>query len=566
MEVREEKTDLLIIGAGGAGLRAAIEAAQTSTKLRILLLNRGPIGKSGLTSMANGGMQWVFHPDDSTEAHFRDTVRLGCFLNDQDLVEVLVEEAPRRAEELLFWGAGVVREYGEKRGTVEVTSPPRGQLIPGVTFMRTLKKRCARYENVRILEDTIVSKLFLQGRRVAGALALDIRRGEPFVIRAKAVVLATGGLGEIFQHTTNAPFGLRGYAAGSGYTLALLAGAELIDMEMVQFTGMQLAPDWLLGNPMLLSALCGGRYVNARGEEFLSLPQPRDTIQRLALKEIREGRGTERGGVFIDLSRSHLSKEEIEERLRTSLGGPFARERWRLIKRMSKKMPDPKTWKLEFAPGGAHFSMGGVRINERCETTVEGLFAAGEVAGGVHGANRMGGNALSEIIVFGARAGRFASAYAEGSEMPRLDRGMVREDLDTLFWFFRQEGIPPFSLRQTIGSIMDRHMGVVREEQGLREALKELEIIKEKALYLKVPPIRAFNLSWAEAIEVLLMVPLAEAMIRSALLRQESRGAHFREDFPHADGRWVKHVRVRLENGTMSLDAVPVVIKRIQPG
>lgn len=565
MYVREEIVDLLIVGAGGAGLRAAIEAAETSKDLHILLLNRAPIGKSGLTSMANGGMQWVYHEDDSLEAHFQDTVRLGCFLNDQNLVEVLVEEAPKRAEELIRWGAGVVREYGKTKGSVEVKSAPRGQLIPGVTFMRTLRKRCLSFPNIRILEDMLVSRLFVGNGKIAGALALDMRRGEPIVIRAKAVVLATGGLGELFQHTTNAPFGLRGYASGTGYALAFLAGADMIDMEMVQFTGMQLGPDWLLGNPMLLSALCGGRYVNAKGEEFLKLPQPRDAIQRLAWREIKQGRGTEKGGVFIDLSCSPLSSEEIEERLKTSLGGPFAKERWRLIKRMSRKMPDPKTWKLEFAPGGAHFFMGGVRINERCESTVAGLFAAGEVAGGVHGANRMGGNALSEILVFGARAGRFAATYAMASDMERLDWDMVEKETQELFRFFRNEGAAPLYVRQRIRETMETHMGVVRDRKGLDMALRKIEEISEEGLSMKVPPIRTFNLSWAEAIEVSLMIPVAEMMVRSALFREESRGAHYREDFPDTEEKWTRHVRVRFTDGCMALDTVPVVLKKMKP-
>lgn len=563
--IEKLRADLLIIGAGGAGLRAAIEAAKQDQNLEILILNRGPVGKSGLTSMANGGMQWVFHPDDSIDRHFEDTVRLGCFLNDQNLVEILVGEARERAEELIGFGAKVIHKYKEKRKNVEVQSPPRGQLIPGVTFMQTLKRKALSFENIRIIEDSIVTKLFKDKNKVIGAFALNIRDGSPLIVESKATILATGGLGEIFYHTTNSPFGLRGYAAGTGYSLAFDAGALLIDMEMIQFTGIQLSPDWHLGNPMLLSALCGGKYVNAKGEEFLTLPKPRDVIQRAAYREIKEGRGTERGGVFIDLSLSPLSKEEIIEILKIELGGELAKRRWWLIEQMSKRTPDPKTWKIEFAPGGAHFFMGGVRINERCETNVEGLFGAGEVTGGVHGANRMGGNALVEILVFGARAGRFASAYAKDADFVEIKKDVIEEERERLLGFFRKDGIPPYSVREKIGIIMDSYMGVVRKEEDLKKALSKIEEIKRNEIpLLRAPAIRSFNLSLIEAIEVSHMVSVAEMMIKSALFRQESRGAHYREDFPETKKDWVKHVGIEKRDDRMEIKTVPVIMSKIK--
>jgi fumarate reductase (CoM/CoB) subunit A len=366
------KTDILVIGAGGAGARAAIEAATRAPEMKITVLNQGPIGKSGLTSMANGGMQWVDHPDDSPDALFEDILEVGCFLNDQNLVEALSKEGPQRARELIEWGAKMIPIAPQKEGRKSADSPrgrpsyPRGHYIPGVTYMEALKNRLAGCPNVTVLEDVLTTKLLIAGKRVAGAFVLSIRTGEYFVIESKATVLASGGLGEIYPHSSNAPFGLHGHAMGMGYAMAYHAGAELIDMEMVQFTGDQLYPPWLLGNPALLSVMCGGKYVNALGEEFLQLPQPRDAIQRLAYKEIKEGRGTERGGVYIDLTLSPLSSEEIEEQLKHSLAEEIAKERWKLIKAMSVNDPDPKNWRVEFTPGGAHFFMGGVRINERC--------------------------------------------------------------------------------------------------------------------------------------------------------------------------------------------------------
>ena len=560
------KTDVLVIGAGGAGARAAIEAATNDPKLSIVLLNQGPIGKSGLTSMANGGMQWVSHPDDSPLGLFEDVIQIGCYLNDQNLVQVLTEEGPERAEELIRWGAKMIPHKGGAGGSPDTPpgrpSYPRGHYIPGVTYMAALRNELERHPNVTALEDVIVTKLFCEGKRVIGAFVLNIRTGEYVVIEAKATVLAAGGLGEIYPHSTNAPFGMHGHATGMGYALAYHAGAELIDMEMVQFTGNQLWPPWLLGNPALLSSMCGGKYVNARGEEFLKPPQPRDAIQRLAFKEIREGRGTERGGVYIDLTLSPLSSEEIEKQLKLSLAEEIAKERWKLIKAMSVNNPDPKNWRVEFTPGGAHFFMGGVRINERCETNLEGLFAAGEVSGGVHGANRMGGNAMVEIIVFGARAGRSAAEYAK-----RVDwvepKEAPEDEYERLCGFFKIRGVAPKTVADRIATFMAEYVGVARTEAGLKKALSEIESLRANDLSdLRAPRGRRFNLGWVEAIQVPYMVDAAEMIVRSALFRTESRGAHCREDYPETDPNWLKHTRIKKN---MELGNTPVIITKRNP-
>jgi len=562
------KTDVLIIGAGGAGARAAIEASKNE-KLRILLLNQGPLGRSGLTSMANGGMQWVSHPEDSFEDHFRDVVRIGCYLNEQNLVECLAREAPERAEELIAWGAKVFMEGGrlfftDPRGSG--ASHPRGHYIPGVTYMAALKGELERHENIFIREDSLATCLFADEGRVIGASVLDIRTGEVLAVQSKAVVLAAGGLGELFPHSSNTPFGLRGHASGMGYALAYHAGAELIDMEMVQFTGQQLYPPWLLGNPALLSIMCGGEYRNALGNEYMKLPQPRDVIQRLAYREIKEGRGTPRGGVYIDLSVSPLPSAEIERQLQKALGGDIARERWNLIKAMSVDDPDPKHWKVEFTPGGAHFFMGGVRINERCETNLYGLFAAGEVAGGVHGANRMGGNALTDIVVFGRRAGKYAAEYASWAEWIAPDQGLVRQENERLHGFFRPDGVSGRAIRDRIGSFMAEYMGVARTEDEMKKALSEIASLKAELPRLRAPGGKRFNLGWVEAIEVPYMLDVAEMMTLSALSRRESRGAHFREDFPDTDPRWLKHTRVRKAGTAMQVDTAPVTITTLNPG
>ena len=567
------KTDVLVIGAGGAGARAAIEAANNDQKLSILLLNQGPIGRSGLTSMANGGMQWVSHPDDSPRALFDAVLQIGCYLNDQNLVEVLAEEGPQRAEELIRWGAKILTFGDKQRGggrspdaSSGGPSYPRGHYIPGVTYMAALRNELQRHPNVTAFEDVIATKLLTADKRVIGVTVLNIRTGEYIMIEAKATVLAAGGLGEIFPHSTNAPFGMHGHATGMGYAMAYHVGAELIDMEMVQFTGNQLYPPWLLGNPALLVSMCGGKYVNALGEEFMKLPQPRDALQRLAYKEIKEGRGTERGGVYIDLTVSPLSSQEIEEQLKISLAVEVAKERWKLIKAMSMNNPDPKNWRVEFTPGGAHFFMGGVRINERCETNVEGLYAAGEVSGGVHGANRMGGNALVEIIVFGARAGKYAAEYAKGVDWVEPEEALPKDEYERLCGFFRSRGIAPKTVMDKIATFMAEYVGVARTETDLKKALSEIESLRANDLpHLRAPQGRRFNLGWVEAIQVPYMVGVAEMIVRSAIFRTESRGAHYREDYPETRSDWLKHTRVMKKDGAMELGTAPIVVTKLNP-
>jgi fumarate reductase (CoM/CoB) subunit A len=562
-------TDVLVIGAGGAGARAAIEAATSDGTVKVHILNQGPLGRSGLTSMANGGMQWVSHPEDSPRYLFEDIIRVGAYLNEQNLVECLTEEAPARAAELIEWGAKVITLTGTG-ATAEVSpsgpSFPRAYYIPGVTYMAALRNRLSACANATVLEDTIATKLLTEGKRVIGATVLNIRSGECFAVSAKATVLASGGLGEIYPHSTNAPFGMHGHAAGMGYALAYHAGAELIDMEMVQFTGNQLWPPWLLGNPMLLSAMCGGKYVNGLGEEFLQLPQPRDAIQRLAHKEIKEGRGTEHGGVYIDLTRSPLTSAEIEEQLKHSLAAGVAKERWQLIKEMSANTPDPKTWRIEFTPGGAHFFMGGVRINERCETSLEGLFAAGEVSGGVHGANRMGGCALTEIIVFGKRAGGCAAEFAKGCDRiePGASQGEAEEE--RLSAFLEGGRLSPRSMTEKIAALMSAHVGVARTEGGLALALSEIGRLRSGELPdLAAPKGRRFNLGWVEAVQIPYMLDVAEMIAMSARSRSESRGAHYREDYPESEGAWLTHTRVAKKESEMTVDTVPVTVTTHQP-
>ena len=558
--------DVLVIGAGGAGSRAAIEAADLNPESNVVILSQGPVGKSGLTVMANGGMAWVTHPDDTPDNFFHEIVRAGSFLNEQNLVEILTEECPARANELIGWGAKEL--FFESSATDQQGTGPhyvRSHYVPGVTYMATLRKELESRPNITIIEDVITTKLLTRGNRAVGAVAVNIRSGEIVAVRAKSVVLATGGLGELFDHSSNTPFGMRGHAAGMGCVLACNVGAELIDLEMIQFTGNQLYPPWLLGNPALLVSMCGGKYMNVHGQEFMKLPLTRDETQILAHKEIAKGNGTDRGGVFIDLTASPLTSEEIEEQLKISLSVEVGKERWKLIKDMSADDPDPKNWKIEFTPGGAHFSMGGVRITGKCETNIEGLYAAGEVSGGVHGGNRMGGNALAEIIVFGARAGKYAGEYAKSASITEPEERSIENEQDRLLGLFKDKGVAPDVIRKQITSIMSEYAAVSRTEEGLNKALTELEALRKgEFTQMRVPQGRVFNSLWVEAIQVTYMLDLAEMIVRSALFRKESRGAHYREDYPEKDAL-PKHTCLTKKDGSISIKAVPVTITKLDP-
>ena len=567
------KADVLVIGAGGAGSRAAIEAADNNPEALVVILNQGPVGKSGLTVMANGGIRWVSHPDDKPEYLFKEIVQAGAFLNEQNLVEILTEEAPARGNELIDWGAQVLpfAESSKSGGAApdqQGTGPvyPRSRYIPGVTYMATLRKELERRQNITIIEDVITTKLLVSEGRAVGAVILNIRSGEVFPMAAKAIVLATGGLGELYDHSSNTPFGLRGHATGMGCTLAYHIGAELIDMEMIQFTGDQLYPPWLLGNAALLVSNCGAKYMNIHGEEFMKLPMTRDETQIRAAKEIAKGNGTERGGVFIDLSVSPLPSDEIEEQIKVNLAEGIAKERWKLIKDMSADNPDPKNWKIEFTPGGAHFFMGGIRINSQCETNIEGLYAAGECSGGVQGGNRMGGNALTEIIVFGARAGKFAGEYANNAGFIEPEAQLVIDEQNRLQGLFKSDGIAPSVIRKKLTSIMSKYVAVARTGDGLAKALEELDALRKGDFTrMRVPQGRVFNSLWVEAIQVIYMLDLAEMIAKSALYRTESRGAHYREDYPDRDPAWLKHTCVTKKDGAVDLRTVPVTITKLDP-
>jgi fumarate reductase (CoM/CoB) subunit A len=501
---------VLVIGSGGAGVRAAIEASQYG---KTVLISKTIVGKGGCTTMAEGGYNAVLREEDSCGIHYEDTLRGGAYLNDPELVNILTREAPLRMGDLVKWGA--VFDFTD---TDEVAQRPfGGQRFPrtcyagdrtGHEMMMTLVDRLAATDVVTVQEYTVID-LLKDGDAVIGAIALD-EKGRLVVMKADSTVLATGGGTRVYDISTNSSSG-----TGDGYAMGYRAGAELIDMEMVQFhpTGAIIPYD--ARGRLVTEAVRGegGVLKNAQGERFMKTYDParmelstRDVVARAIATEILKGRGTANGGVYLDVT--HLPREQIETRLPV------------MLEQFLKFGVDIRTTPMEVAPT-AHHIMGGLRITPACRTTLPGLFACGEVSGGVHGANRLGGNALAETQVFGKRAGE-----AAGKAAPRqktVDERQVdawQGRLDS----FKKGSTNPAQVRQNLQLAMWQGAGIFRNAGALEETLKTIKQFQTVSLKA------ASSRNLAECCIVQNMCLTASLICRSALIRTESRGAHVRTD------------------------------------
>ena len=504
---------VLVVGSGGAGVRAAIEAAEHGS---VVLLSKTIAGKGGCTTMAEGGYNAVLREDDDPSLHAADTLKGGAYLNDPALVEALVHEAPDRVRELVAWGA----VFDVALGGGVAQRPFGGQQRPrtcyagdrtGHEMMVTLMDRLAATD-VEVVHECAAVELLLDGDRCAGAAALD-RDGDLSVFLADAVVLATGGGTQVYDISTNSSSG-----TGDGYALGFRAGAELIDMEMIQFHPTGAIQPYDARGRLVTEAVRGegGRLLNRLGERFMTRYDPermelstRDVVARAIATEILEGRGTERGGVWLDVT--HLPPGQVEERL------PI------MLEQFLAYGVDIRTEPMEVAPT-AHHIMGGLRITPGCATTVPGLFAAGECSGGVHGANRLGGNALAETQVFGRRAGRSAGLEPERRReiTPAIDRqlGTLRRRFDG----FLDGDVPPHQIVKQLKLTMWRGAGIFRDREGLAGAFAGVEALRNARLRAAT----ARNL--LECCTAENQCLLASLICRAALLRPECRGAHTRRD------------------------------------
>jgi succinate dehydrogenase / fumarate reductase flavoprotein subunit len=528
--------DVLVIGAGGAGLRAAIEALAQGVSVGVV--SKSLLGKAH-TVMAEGGIAAAMANVDSADGwkpHFRDTMRGGKMLNNWRMAQLHAQEAPERVKELEQWGALFDRTQDGRILQRAFGGHTFRRLChvgdrTGLEMIRTLQDRGVQMGFDVYMECTTV-RLLTDGQRCAGALAYWRETGRFVVFKAKSVVMATGGIGKAWPITSNS-----WEYTGDGMALAYEAGAELMDMEFVQFhpTGMVWPPG--VQGILVTEAVRGegGILRNKNGERFMERYDPkrlelstRDVVARSIYTEVKEGRGTEHGGAFLDIS--HKPAEYVQKKL-PSMYHQF------------KEFADIDITKgpMEVGPT-LHYVMGGIRVEaETAQSSLPGLFAAGEVAAGLHGANRLGGNSLSDLLVFGRRAGLAAAQHAKKVAAPSVDEGQVSAgETEALKPFQRQGGENPYAVHRDLQKLMQSLVGIFRERKDLENALVELAKLKERAAHASVEGSRMFNPGWHMAIDLKSMLTVSEAVARCALVREESRGAHSRIDFPELSPDWGK--------------------------
>jgi len=548
-------TDVLVIGAGGAGMRGAIAAA--SAGARVLVLCKSLLGKAH-TVMAEGGMAAALANVaglDSWEAHFADTMKGGKLINNWRMAKIHAQEAPERVLELERWGAVFDRTRDgriHQRPFGAHTYPRLAHIgdRTGLELIRSLQDKLVHTEGIDVHMEVTVVRLLTSEGRATGALAYRRADGKLVVYTARAILLATGGAGRIYRVTSNS-----WESTGDGPALAYEIGAELQDCEMVQFhpTGMVWPPgvrgilvtEGVRGEGGLLRNKDGERFMERYDHERMELSS-RDVVARAINSEVVAGRGTPHGGAYLDIT--HKSPDYIKRKL------PSMHEQFLKLAKV-----DITREPMEVAPT-IHYFMGGVRVEaETGATNVPGLFAAGEVASGLHGANRLGGNSLSDLLVFGKRAGD-AAAVCATDQPPRVDRAQVEQGIDRLLSpLGRPHGESPYKLQGELQDVCATHAPIIRDEAGLTRGLQKVLELTERAEECGTggPSGREFNPGWHTAEDLRSMLVNAEALFRCALERKESRGAHARSDHPRLDPRLaqVNMVVVRSEGG-MSVRAV----------
>ena len=574
--------DVVVIGAGGAGLRAAIEAAAQGVSVGLIC--KSLLGKAH-TVMAEGGIAAALGnvwPEDTWQVHFRDTMRGGKMLNNWRMAQLHAQEAPERVLELERWGAlfdrtkdGRIlqRDFGGHRYARLAHVGDR----TGLEMIRTLQYH-GIHQGIDVYMECTIARLLKDGERVSGAVGYWRPHGKVVLFKAKAVVLATGGIGKAWKITSNS-WEYTGY----GHALALWAGADLIDMEFVQFH-----PTGMVWPPSVRGILVtegvrgdGGMLKNNKGERFMFnyIPEffkgetadnedeadrwyddkksnrrtpdllPRDEVARAINAEMKAGRGSPHGGVYLDIA-SRRPADYIRRRL------PSMYHQFKELAGVDiTKEP------MEVGPT-CHYVMGGVRVDaDSTAATVPGLFAAGEVAGGMHGSNRLGGNSLSDLLVFGRRAGLHAALYAKDFGGPlTVDAGQVeavaREVLEP---FSRAGGENPYAIQADLQETMQSLVGLIRSERELTEALRKIETLKARAKRVRAEGARTYNPGWHTALDLRSLLAVAECCALAALERKESRGGHTRDDHPYTDDQWGRvNVVLRLRDGALQLSREPL--------
>jgi succinate dehydrogenase / fumarate reductase flavoprotein subunit len=580
--------DVLVIGAGGAGMRAAIEAAQAGVSVGLIC--KSLLGKAH-TVMAEGGIAAALSNTDDRDnwkVHFADTMRGGQYVNNWRMAELHAKEAPDRVRELEAWGAVFDRTSDGRilQRNFGGHKYPRLAHVgdrTGLELIRTLQDHTIHLGVQVHMEVTVVSLLKDEGR-IAGAFAYERERGRFIVFGAKTVILATGGLGRAFRITSNSWEG-----TGDGHALAYRAGADLIDMEFVQFH-----PTGMVWPPSVQGILVtegvrgeGGVLKNAEGRRFMfdDIPEnyrsqtadnpdegwrytqgdksarrppellTRDHVARCIVREIKAGRGSPHGGVFLDIAWIKERLPGAEDHIKRKLPSMY---------HQFKQLADIDITKepMEVGPT-THYVMGGIKVDADTQmSNVPGLFAAGECAAGINGANRLGGNSLSDLLVFGKRAGEHAAQFAKTQAMPRVNDGEVEgAERHVLAPFERGgDGEGPYRIQQDLQAMMQNLVGIVRTDAEMREALTKLEVLRERTARVGVGGHREYNNGWHTALDLENLLEVSEAIARSAIERKESRGGHFRDDFPKQDPAFgkINIVTRREADGAMRVSTIPI--------
>jgi fumarate reductase flavoprotein subunit len=564
--MKELATDVLILGAGGAGLFAALHARAADPALAITVAVKGLLGKCGCTRMVQGGYNVALAAGDSVERHFRDTIEGSAWLADQDLAWTLVEGAVTRVRELenelgCFFDRnpdGTLHQKAFAGQTFDRTVH-KGDLT-GIEIMNRLAEQVWSRDIGRLEEHRAVELIRTpSGDAIAGALLIDIRRGEFVLVRARAVLLATGGGPTMYRYHTPS-----GDKSCDGLAMALRAGLPLRDMEMVQFhpTGLLAGPDTRMTGTVLEEGLrgAGGYLLNSRRERFMDNYDvrgeraTRDVVSRAIATEIRAGNATPAGGVYLQMH--HLGPSEVRRQFKG------------MVERCADCGFDLAAGLVEVVPT-AHYMMGGVLFAPDCTTALPGLFAAGEDTGGVHGANRLGGNGVANSTVFGGIAGDTIAAWLAGRPgLPDVDASAVVAAVAAHEAPFARRGGELEAIRERLHACMWDDVGILRSAEGLQRALATLD---ELDAMLAVTGVadgdRAYNLTWHDWLNLSSLIAVSKVIARAALARGDSRGAHFREDHPQSGALASStYTLARASAGALAISHAPVRFTRIAPG